>query len=204
MFEKTLAPGTRRVLILFNNTKIVKNFYLAGGTALALQFGHRQSIDLDFFSYKKFKVDSIKRELQKIGKVKIKSQDEDTLHVDLDSVAVSFLYYPYKLLYKKKKYENAYLADWRDIACMKLTAVSGRGSKKDFIDLYFILKQISFELLVKTFSRKYRGFDYNLPHILKSLIYFEDAEKEPLPRMVEKVSWKEIREELTKLTKKKI
>ncbi|MCX7779239.1 MAG: nucleotidyl transferase AbiEii/AbiGii toxin family protein [Patescibacteria group bacterium] len=81
------------------------------------------------------------------------------------------------------------VADWRDIACMKLDAVSSRGSKKDFIDLYFICQKISLKRLLKIFAKKYKSVDFNLMHILKSLVYFKEAEKEPLPRMLKRISW---------------
>ncbi|MFH1890914.1 MAG: nucleotidyl transferase AbiEii/AbiGii toxin family protein [Candidatus Kuenenbacteria bacterium] len=202
MFKKSLAPATRLVLELLKNTKIASGFYMAGGTALALQLGHRQSIDLDFFSRKKFLCNILKRELEKLGKVKVKSEDVDTLHIDLSAVAVSFLYYPYKLLYKKKNYNNIYLADWRDIACMKLSAVSSRGSKKDFIDLHFILQKISFEELIKIFSKKHKNLEYNLQHILKSLVYFEDADNEPMPKMLGEASWPQVKNEMKKTVMK--
>ena len=84
---------------------------------------------------------------------------------------------------------------------MKLEAISSRGSKKDFIDLYFILEQLSLEKLLKLFDRKYKGINYNKMHLLKSLAYFKEAEEEPMPKMIKNISWKNIKEDILKKVK---
>lgn len=88
-----------------------------------------------------------------------------------------------------------------DIACDKLRTIGMRGSKKDFIDLYFILKQYSLEELFKQLDKKYRRSNYNLPHILKSLVYFVNADGQPMPRMHQEVGWEEIKQEVVKKVK---
>jgi len=91
-------------------------------------------------------------------------------------------------------FQGIKVADSRDIGCMKIFAVSSRGSKKDFIDLFFICqKTISLEKLLKLFAKKYKSVNYNMMHILKSLIYFEDAEKDPVSKMIIPISWKEVK-----------
>ncbi len=97
------------------------------------------------------------------------------------------------------------MADIRDIGCMKLSAISSRGSKKDFVDIFFICqKTIAFEKLLEAFRKKYKDINYNILHILKSLIYFEDADKEPMSKMLIPVSWKEVKnffeEEIKKIS----
>jgi len=180
----------------------LKSFYLAGGTALALQLGHRQSIDLDFFSDQKFDNEKIKRALAPLGKLKIIAEEKDTLHVAVNNVLISFLYYPYPLLNKKILVDKIFLTPWQDIAAMKLSAIASRGSKKDFIDLYFILQKISLTELFSIFAKKYKGLDYSTGHLLKSLVYFPDADKEPLPKMLAKISWPKIKKEISALIKK--
>jgi len=196
MFQNTLEQKTKRVFSALAKAGVAQDFYLAGGTALALQFGHRQSIDLDFFTAKNFSLNQLKNKLNKLGKFKLRSEDEGTLHIILSGVLISFLRYPYPLLCKKIKLDNISLADWKDIACMKISAVSDRGSKKDFVDLYFILQKISLPSLLKLFNKKYKNIDYNKTHILKSLMFFEDADKEPTPKMLQKTSWPAIKKKI--------
>ena len=201
MFKKTLEKQTQRVFKSLGNSNLISDFYLAGGTALALHFGHRQSMDLNFFGIKKFTNSVIIQNLSKKAKVKIVSENVGTIHLVLDKVNISWLHYPYKLIYKPVIFQGVELADWKDIACMKISAISGRGSKKDFIDLFFILQKINLADLLKLFQRKYKGIDYSMSHILKSLIYFEDAEKEPMPMMFNQTTWQEMKNEIKKQVK---
>jgi hypothetical protein len=120
----------------------------------------------------------------------------------LDDVKLTFLRYEYSLLLPLIPFEGVMLADIRDIACMKLDAASSRGSKKDFIDLYFLLQQFSLEELIGFFESKYSHIEYNLMHILKSLTYFSEAENEPSPKMIIPVSWEEVKNTLVMEAKK--
>lgn len=203
MYEEILNQKTKYIFSKITKIKTLSGFYLAGGTALALQFGHRKSIDLDWFSKKPFSTKDLKKELKKLGKLKIDSEEKDTLNCSLEGVRLSFFEYPYKVLFSFIKYKGIKVADFRDIACMKLDAISSRGSRKDFIDLYFLLKKISLEKLLELFNKKYKGIEYNKLHLLKSLVYFKEAEEEPMPKMIEKVSWKEIKENISKKVKNK-
>jgi len=198
MFKETLEAKTERVFESLGKLQWMDDYYLAGGTALALQLGHRKSVDLDFFSIQDFELNKLESSLKEVGRVKVLSKDEGTLHVNLNNVLVSFLRYRYKLLYKKINFEDVNMADWRDIACMKISAISDRGSKKDFVDLHFLLKQISLQKILSLFERKYKGIEYNKVHILKSLVFFDDAEKDPSPKMLESVTWSDIKRDIKK------
>lgn len=201
MYEKVLDSKTKHLFEKIKKTKIPKIFYLAGGTGLALQFGHRKSIDLDWFSKKPFPTKDLKNELGLLGRFKIDQEEKDTLNCILSGVRLSFFEYPYKVLFPFLKYRNIKIADFRDIACMKIDAISSRGSKKDFIDLYFILEQLSLEKLLKLFDKKYKKIEYNKLHILKSLTYFKETEKNPLPIMIRKISWDIVKKEIQKKAK---
>lgn len=202
MYEEVISQKTKRLLEEIEKTKISKSFYLAGGTALALQVGHRKSIDLDWFSKKPFSTKDLKNQLKSLGKLKIDQEEKDTLNCSLDGVRLSFFEYPYNLLFPLVKYKkNIKLANKQDIACMKIDAMSSRGDKKDFIDIYFLLKEISLKNLLKLFNKKYKEIEYNKLHILKSLTYFEQAEKQPMPTMLKEVSWERIKKEIDKKTK---
>jgi hypothetical protein len=176
---------------------------MAGGTALALQLGHRKSIDLDFFSQDGFIAKELLIALKQL-KLKIIQETEGTLDIIIDDVKVSFLNYPYKVVGDFAKYEETKLASLVDIACIKLTAISSRGSKKDFVDLYYILKQMSFNELWAQFEFKYSGIEYSKLHIMKSLVYFEDAQKDPDPDFIEEITWSEIQRSLEKVLKLEI
>ena len=174
----------------------MSDFYLAGGTALALHLGHRRSIDFDFFSRKTLAGERIIHHLKSLGSVELFSEDKDTINAAVDNIRLSFFYYNTPLLDKFLKYKNISIAALLDIALMKLAAISGRGSKKDFIDLYFILSHFTLADLLENYQKKF-GKEYtNRYHLLKSLVYFEDAEDQPLPVMINPISWAEVKQHI--------
>lgn len=202
MHKQVINKKTEQLLKLLTESKIIDNFYLAGGTALALQFGHRKSVDLDWFNKDNFDTQKLREELSKIGQIIIEAEEKNTLDLILSDVKLTFLGYTYNLLFPLLDYQGIKLADYRDIACMKLDAVSSRGSKKDFIDIYFIFQKISFNELFELFEKKYNQIKFNRLHILKSLNYFADADKEPMPVMIKDVSWREVKKYFKDLSKK--
>lgn len=191
MYSKTLYPETKQVLESLKDN--VRDFYLAGGTGLALQLGHRKSADLDFF-IQTFPKRDILLENLKPNKVKILQEAPGTLDTLIDGVKVSFLEYKYPLLSDFEHFEGIKVANIIDIACMKLSAISSRGSKKDFVDLYFILKKYSLKELFDSFEKKFAGVEYQKLHLLKSMTYFSEAEKEPSPIIIKPIEWDEIKE----------
>jgi hypothetical protein len=159
-----------------------EGFYLAGGTALALQIGHRDSVDFDFFSEQAFDTerlfDLLGTAFQGVPLVKV--QDErNTLTVVADrSIKLSFMCYPYPLLRPLMPSEFFDLADMADIGCMKLSAITGRGTMKDYVDLHFILQRIALKELLTLCAVKLPQLDRAL--ILKALVYFDDLDQEPI------------------------
>jgi hypothetical protein len=196
MYPQTLYPKTKQVLEKLEKLEL-NNFYLAGGTALALQLGHRKSIDLDFFTDNFPKRDILLQKLHGLNPT-ITQEAQGTLDVLIEEVKVSFLEYKYPLVCPLVKYGKTELADITDIACMKLTAISSRGSKKDFIDLYFILKTRTLNEVIEVFRKKFEGVDYQETHILKSLVFFEDANRDPDPDYIESINWEEVKDTLEK------
>jgi len=197
MYPQTLYPKTKQVLEKIKTIPSYPDFYLAGGTALALQLGHRKSIDLDFFTDKFPKRDILLQDLKPF-KPRVVQENPGTLDLMVDEVKVSFLEYKYPLMQKVVEFEGTKLASVIDIACMKLSAVSSRGSKKDFIDLYFILQKHSLNQILNVFEEKYKGVEYQKSHILKSLIYFSDANSDPDPDFIEVVDWNKVKMSLEK------
>lgn len=159
-----------------------QGFYLAGGTALALQFGHRDSIDFDFFRPEPFDTEALCGLLQQAfsGHDLVKVQDERntlTAFVD-DAIKLSFMTYPYPLLGQLVKADALDLAGPIDIGCMKLSAITGRAATKDYVDLYFILQRVPLPELLEHCGCKLPMLDQVL--ILKSLVFFEDLDEEPI------------------------
>jgi hypothetical protein len=125
-----------------------------------------------------------------------------TLNGILDGVSISFFIYPYENTYPLVPFGGVFLADERDIAAMKIDAISSRGSRKDFTDTYFLLKKYQLSELLSFFEMRFKNIHYNKLHILKSLSYFEDAEKNPSPVMLREVSWSEIKRTILSSVKK--
>jgi len=201
MFTNILRTDTKKVLAVLKKTSVVQDFYLSGGTGLALQIGHRESQDLDFFTELDFNAQLLQAELAKIGHLENTQLDKGTLNCFIDNVKIQFLHYPYKLLEEKIEWEGIFVSSILDIACTKLITISSRGSKKDFIDLYFLLQIYTLTFLFEKLEEKYTNLNYDKLHILKSLIYFEDANEQPLPRMHKEVSWEMIKKEIKKAVK---
>ncbi|MCG2692158.1 nucleotidyl transferase AbiEii/AbiGii toxin family protein, partial [Microgenomates group bacterium] len=109
-------------------------------------------------------------------------------------VKLSFFMYPYRMLYPFLEYSGVKMADLKDIACMKLDAISRRGTKRDFIDLFFICQQFELKYLLKLFEKKFQKLNVPIWHVIKSLIYYEDAEKNDLPKMLVPVDWEEVKQ----------
>lgn len=196
MHEETLAPKTKRLLIKLENIRWLKDFYLAGGTALALQYGHRQSIDLDWFSEYSIQTKLLMKKISTQGMFQLLNEEENTIEGLLDGVKVSFMTYPYPLLLKKIRYRPTIdLASALDIATMKMGAIAGRNTKKDFIDLYVFLQKESLTLraLFKQLTRKYKNTDIDCYHLYRALTYFTEADQEPMPKMLQVVDWKEVK-----------
>ena len=203
-FDLSVLPLNQRKLFYFLAEQgWLQSFYLAGGTALALQIGHRQSVDFDFFSYDSFDVRMIINEAKKYGDFELFSEAENTLHGLLNGVQISFFKIDYSLLEATNDYNNNLkLASLLDIAVMKLNAISERGSKKDFIDLSFLLKDFELLELLGKYAEKYGNGIANQYHLLKSLVYFGDAENQPMPRMKINKTWLQTKKEIILVTKK--
>ncbi|MHB1769720.1 MAG: nucleotidyl transferase AbiEii/AbiGii toxin family protein [Minisyncoccota bacterium] len=157
-----------------------EGFYLAGGTALALQIGHRVSVDFDFFTEKDFEIENVYEQVQKMfGQVPRTQESPRTLAVVVqEDVRVSFMGYRYPLIEACTDTEHLRLASLLDIGCMKLSAIVSRAELKDYVDLFFILKRLSLSELLTALSRKLPSLDQNL--VLKALVSFDDVTMEPI------------------------
>ncbi|MFT7033245.1 MAG: putative nucleotidyltransferase component of viral defense system [Cyclobacteriaceae bacterium] len=147
---------------------------MAGGTALALQIGHRISIDLDFFSEHGFDEKHLVNILERDYNASIISQYENTVLTNIEGVKVDIISHQYEQLSKSSVVDGIRMASKDDIAAMKLNAVVNRGAKKDFVDIFFLLHDYSLNQLITLHNRKYPNQNELL--VLKSLTYFADAD----------------------------
>lgn len=197
MHPRVLSDDAWATVGSLANDEVLDGWILGGGTGLALHFGHRYSEDLDLFRSDSFDPDRLAVSMSSIGDVSVQTRDENTLHAVLDGLRVSFLRAEPPLLFPGNEYRGLVVADPRDIAVMKVVAIGGRGSRKDFVDLYFYLRSgATLDGVLTLLERRFAGLDYNEYHLLKSLAYFEDAESEPMPNMIRDVEWAEIRDTL--------
>lgn len=167
-------------------------FNLVGGTALALQIGHRLSVDIDMFGNSEINELEFNQELSRFGKPIVLKKSKNIIVYSVNGIKVDFVNYHYPLLKKAATVETMRLVSLEDIAAMKLNAISGRGSKKDFIDLYFLLQRFSLNEMIGFYNKKYEDGSKFL--VIKSLTYFEDAEKEEMPVMTKPVTWGNVKD----------
>jgi len=193
-----LPEKTARLLTILSASQpdFLSHMYLSGGTALSLQLGHRESEDLDFFSPQSFSPEHIEQALRRYGQLTETELSHGTLNAYLHGVKLQFLEYPYRMLEPYVEWCGINISSVLDIACTKLQTIGMRGSKKDFIDLYFLLQRYTLETLLKKTKEKYRDSDYSETHIFKSLVFFDDAQSQPMPRMHVDVSWIDVKKKL--------
>jgi hypothetical protein len=201
-YLNVLPPRQKKTLKKLIADDLRAGFYLAGGTALALQLGHRRSIDFDLFSPDPFDAAKKVRDLDQSGKFELFHQDKDTVNGSLDGVRLSFFHYPYRLIQPFLAYETLPIARKLDIAAMKVQAIAGRGSRKDFIDLYFLLREHPLDKIMAAHSSKFGSRLANRYHVCKSLVYFADAEEEAMPRMLIPTSWPQVKKTIAAEVKK--
>ncbi|MBI5810439.1 MAG: nucleotidyl transferase AbiEii/AbiGii toxin family protein [Deltaproteobacteria bacterium] len=169
---------------------------LAGGTGLSLHLGHRISVDLDFFTQKIFSTEKVFQELKRLGlSPKVLEESEGSLTVTVDGIKVSMFRYPYPFIEEMKEAEGSPVAGVIDIASMKIIAISQRGAKRDFLDLYFVLQDTPFWKIAENMIKRFGKDRINPVHIGKSLVYFADADADPEPRLLgkEPTSWDKVK-----------
>lgn len=195
MFRSVLSGAAQDALALLGKSDLVEKGYLAGGSALALHFGHRYSLDFDFFSQELFDPQKLSRQLQMLGNFVETLAKGISLIGTFQGVKFSYFQYEYSLITKTSKFLDVNIADIKDIAAMKVAAIMDRGTKRDFIDIYeMIQKGMKLEDIFKLYDQKYHTFETNKFSIFKSLGYFDDAEGGNMPQMIKKVSWEKVKD----------
>jgi predicted nucleotidyltransferase component of viral defense system len=185
MFTGALPEKTHALLKKIFPSIGNQGFYLAGGTGLALQMGHRVSEDLDFLISQPFSTSSLATSLTaKVDRLEEILAEVQILIADLERVKCSFFYYEIPLIFEAISWQGMKIADWRDILAEKFKTLAQRGSKKDFYDIFCTLRsnKISLEETVSIFRKRFQSSGVNFYQVLRSLAYFEDADPEPDPR----------------------
>lgn len=188
---KTITEQTLAILKHVQNRQLFNTHRLVGGTALALMQGHRISVDLDFFGHTELALEEILQELKVCGTISVLKNSPAIKVLAVNDIKLDIVNYRYPWIGEPVLEDGLRLASVKDIAAMKIAAITGRGSKKDFFDLVLILKQYSLTDIINFFVQKFP--DASVYLALKSLIYFDDAEEQPDPIMFEKITWQQVK-----------
>lgn len=188
---ETIEPKTLELLRRLQSLPIFEHSRLVGGTALALQLGHRKSIDLDMFGIIDSSPEEILEACKEAGELEISKTSRNINIYWVDGIKVDCVNYPYEWLDESRVLDGIRLASVNDIAAMKISAIINRGTKKDFIDLHFLLKEMSLNKVLDLYDQKYP--DGSRFIAIKSLTYFEDAESDPMPYMLSDITWEEVK-----------
>lgn len=185
---KTVEPITLELLKSLMAEDFLQQFVLVGGTALSLHLGHRKSIDIDLFTISDFNSENIIHNLLKRYSLLILTQLPQTLISEINGIKVDFIRFKYPFIRPVQLIDGIRLLAIEDIAPMKLDAITGRGRKKDFFDLYYLLDIFDIDRLLELYLEKYPH--QSTFHVIRSLIYFVDGEKDPDPYIFDKkVTW---------------
>lgn len=193
---QAVQPQLLELLRKLMQMEAFNSFLLVGGTSLALQIGHRISIDLDFFGRMELDETEYTELLIQFGPTILLKKSKNILIYSVNEIKVDFVDYHYPWLSPPSIVENIRLASKIDIAAMKLNAIVGRGSKKDFIDIYFLLKEYSLSEMLGFYNRKYQ--QNSLLMVLRSLTYFDDADEEQDPLIIKTITWKKVKQIITR------
>ena len=189
---QTVQPDTLELLNAISAQPEIKQLRLVGGTALALQYGHRQSVDLDFFGKLPEDKDELIDVVRRVGEVTVLNRSKIILQMVVNQVKVDFVDYSrYPWIDEPVQRNGFVLASDKDIAAMKINAIMGRGTRKDFIDLYVLLQHYSLPQIMNFYRQKYPEFsEYRA---LLSMTYFDDAEMQDMPLMFIDTPWESMR-----------
>lgn len=193
---KVVDESTLDLLNKINDCHLFEKYRLVGGTALALIHGHRKSIDLDFFGPEKIDTYEMVQFLKSIGELRELRSSRKIDSLFLNNVKIDVVNYPYPWIDGILKDEKIRIASSKEIAAMKIAAITNRGSKKDFYDLNKLLEMYSLSQIIGFYSEKFT--DSSVFFALKSIIYFDDADDQEEPIMFDPVTWELVKANIIK------
>ncbi|MDR1726166.1 MAG: nucleotidyl transferase AbiEii/AbiGii toxin family protein [Bacteroidales bacterium] len=191
----TLSEQTLVLLKRLQTIPLFKDLRLVGGTALVLQLGHRESVDLDLFGNVDTDYETVQQAIISVDKeCRLLNATTNIWQFMVANVKVDIVNYPYKWIDDAMIEAEITLASIKDIAAMKLAAITGRGTKKDFVDLYFLLQHFTLPEMFGFFNEKYPNVDLFMTY--RSVVYFEDAEQTEMPVMLITTEWEDVKEKI--------
>jgi hypothetical protein len=197
LFKEAIEPSTLELIKSLQPQPYIREFFLVGGTALALYYGHRKSIDVDLFTNVQFDADVLLEKLINDFSFQLTYTANQTLKRIISGVKVDFITHTYPYI-GPFFHENEFrLTSAQDIIAMKLNAISISGQRsKDFIDIYFALNHFSIKEMISFYAKKYK--QSNTVHLIKSLIYFDDVDLEDWPVLIREshLKWETVKQKL--------
>lgn len=194
VFDAVLSGDAQATLALLGKSGIANDAYLAGGSALALYYGHRYSVDFNLFSSVPFDPKQLSKTLSSLGPFVEEVAKGVSLIGTFRGTKMSYFHYRYPLVKPTTRYRNVNVAHPHDIAAMKLVAITDRGTKKDFVDLYTLTQRgVSLENMFQFYDKKYGLFDANRYTLIKALSYLDEANEDKMPQMIASISWDEVK-----------
>ena len=196
LHRKAVEPHTLSLILSLQTKPYTRDFLLVGGTALALQLGHRTSTDVDLFTNKRFDVPQLLGFLRNDFSIQVRNQMNHALLLNINSIKTDFVFQPSDLLSTPVEVENVRMASLIEIGAMKIGAITARGRRRDFIDLYCLMEHFKLPELLDAFLKKYK--DATLELAIRSLFYFEDADNDLEPKCFFDYSWDKIKSKIKK------
>jgi len=192
LHKNVLPDQLWELLIRMMKFEPLRDFFLVGGTALALRLGHRESVDLDLFTLETFDAEKLANSLAQELPTERVYHEPDTIRAVISGVKVDLLLHAYPLISQVELIDGIRVASLPDLAAMKLNAVSGRGLRKDFWDIAAMLRSYGLKDMLGFYREKYRSGD--VWHLIRALDYFEDAEQDTtLVRSIWPYEWGEVK-----------
>lgn len=195
---ETVEPRTLSLLKRLFSLPQMKDFHLVGGTALALRYGHRTSIDLDLFCEEKFNHGRIIEALIREFGSDFRYEGDNSpigIFCFIENIKVDLIYYPHPIIKNGEDEENLRLYSSEDIAAMKMNAILGRGKKKDFWDMNELFHHFSVEEIIGFYYRKFPN-QMLLISMPQALTYFTDAEESETPVSLKGQTWESVKEHI--------
>lgn len=205
LHPEVLVPSQRTLLSSSAELSRSWGAYLAGGAAAALQLGHRRSVDFDWFTPNTLPPSQILKDLESLKlPIDVRQNNEGTFLAQVGGVDFSVFRYRYGLVGKPVEFEGCQLASLEDIAAMKMTAIVQRAVKRDYVDLhvFFAVGKLSLAQVVTTMEEKFPGLDLSMA--LRAMTYFKDVENQPMPVMLAKISWDDVKSGLVRVTEREL
>ncbi|MBX2926241.1 MAG: nucleotidyl transferase AbiEii/AbiGii toxin family protein [Saprospiraceae bacterium] len=192
LYTKTITGTALELLTELMSLPALRQFALVGGTNLSLRFGHRLSIDLDLFTNEPFDTEFTYNLLEaKFANILQGAQSDTMLFIYINEVKIDLVLLPYPYLKPIEELEGIRLVSLEDVAAMKLSAIARRGVKKDFWDIAELLEVFTLDEMIEFYKLKYASRD--IFHLLRSLVYFNDAETQKDPDPLKKTTWQQVK-----------